>query len=104
MNDFHSEAIDHDRRRFFGTAAMTIAAAQFGLSRAAEAQAATTNPAAVPAAHASFGPLKQIDAGLLNIGYAEAGPSDGSAVISCTAGPTTSTATSTLRRCWRRPA
>jgi len=81
MNDFHSEAIDHDRRRFFGTAAMTIAAAQFGLSRAAEAQAATTNPAAVPAAHASFGPLKQIDAGLLNIGYAEAGPSDGSAVI-----------------------
>src|SRR5712675_2795199 len=81
MNGFHSEAIDHDRRRFFGTAAMTIAAAQFGLSRAAEAQAATTNPAAVPAAHASFGPLKQIDAGLLNIGYAEAGPFDGPAVI-----------------------
>src|SRR5712675_1847874 len=81
MNGFHSEAIDHDRRRFFGTAAMTIAAAQFGLSRAAEAQAATTNPAAVPAAHASFGPLKQIDAGLLNIGYAEAGPFHGPAVI-----------------------
>ena len=29
----------------------------------------------------SFGPLKQIDAGVLNIGYAEAGPSDGAAVI-----------------------
>jgi pimeloyl-ACP methyl ester carboxylesterase len=28
-----------------------------------------------------FGPLKQIDAGVLNIGYAEAGPSDGPAVI-----------------------
>jgi pimeloyl-ACP methyl ester carboxylesterase len=30
---------------------------------------------------ASFGPLKQIDAGLLNVGYAEAGPADGPAVI-----------------------
>jgi pimeloyl-ACP methyl ester carboxylesterase len=29
----------------------------------------------------SFGPLKQIDAGLLNIGYAEAGPTNGPAVI-----------------------
>jgi pimeloyl-ACP methyl ester carboxylesterase len=29
----------------------------------------------------SFGPLKQIDAGLLNVGYAEAGPGDGPAVI-----------------------
>jgi pimeloyl-ACP methyl ester carboxylesterase len=29
----------------------------------------------------SFGPLKQIDAGLLNVGYVEAGPADGSAAI-----------------------
>ena len=29
----------------------------------------------------SFGALKQIDAGLLNVGYAEAGPADGRAVI-----------------------
>src|ERR671939_76907 len=29
----------------------------------------------------SFGSLKQIDAGVLNVGYAEAGPSDGPAVI-----------------------
>ena len=28
-----------------------------------------------------FGPLKQIDAGLLNVGYAEAGPANGPAVI-----------------------
>src|SRR5437868_7660835 len=77
MNGCHSEAIDHDRRRFLGTAAITIAAAQFALSGAAQAQAATTKPAA----HTSFGPLKQIDAGLLNVGYAEAGPSDGPAVI-----------------------
>src|ERR1700691_1870692 len=31
--------------------------------------------------NASFGPLKQIDAGLLNVGYAEAGPASGPAVI-----------------------
>src|SRR5436305_15045688 len=29
----------------------------------------------------SFGSLKQIDAGVLNVGYAEAGPPDGPAVI-----------------------
>ncbi len=29
----------------------------------------------------TFGPLKQIDAGLLNVGYTEAGPADGTAVI-----------------------
>jgi len=29
----------------------------------------------------SFGPVKQIDAGVLNVGYAEAGPADGRAVI-----------------------
>src|SRR5579862_7183897 len=31
--------------------------------------------------HQSFGTIKQIDAGLLNVGYAEAGPPDGQAVI-----------------------
>jgi pimeloyl-ACP methyl ester carboxylesterase len=29
----------------------------------------------------SFGTLKQIDAGVLNVGYAEAGPADGPAAI-----------------------
>jgi pimeloyl-ACP methyl ester carboxylesterase len=31
--------------------------------------------------HTSFAPLKQIDAGLLNVGYAEAGPADGPPVL-----------------------
>ena len=34
-----------------------------------------------PGTHASFGALKQIDAGILNIGYAEAGPANGPPVI-----------------------
>src|SRR6476660_3162028 len=29
----------------------------------------------------SFGPIKQIDAGVLNVGYVEAGPADGPPVI-----------------------
>jgi pimeloyl-ACP methyl ester carboxylesterase len=38
-------------------------------------------PAIKPATSNSFAPLKQIDAGLLNVGYAEAGPANGPAVI-----------------------
>jgi pimeloyl-ACP methyl ester carboxylesterase len=34
-----------------------------------------------PGANTSFAPFKQIEAGVLNIGYAEAGPADGPAVI-----------------------
>jgi pimeloyl-ACP methyl ester carboxylesterase len=34
-----------------------------------------------PGTNTSFGSLKQIDAGVLNVGYAEAGPPDGPAVI-----------------------
>jgi pimeloyl-ACP methyl ester carboxylesterase len=65
-----SERFNLDRRGFVGTAAMTIAAAQLGMLRAAGAQT-----------HTSFASLKQIDAGVLNIGYAEAGPVGGPVVI-----------------------
>lgn len=79
------EDIDHHRRRFFGAAAMTVAAAQFGIIGSANAQAVKANPKELPAVkpgtHTSFGPIKQIDAGLLNVGYAEAGPADGPPVI-----------------------
>jgi len=80
-----ADEIDHHRRRFFGAAAMTIAAAQFGISRSANAQTGGTNPTRLPAikpgSNTSFASLKQIDAGVLNVGYAEAGPADGAAVI-----------------------
>jgi pimeloyl-ACP methyl ester carboxylesterase len=79
------EEINHDRRRFFGTAAMTIAAAELGIFGFADAQSGKPNPTNIPAikpgTNTSFGSLKQIDAGVLNIGYAEAGPADGPAVI-----------------------
>ena len=34
-----------------------------------------------PDSSTSFGPVKQVDAGLLNVGYAEAGSPDGPAVM-----------------------
>jgi pimeloyl-ACP methyl ester carboxylesterase len=77
-----SDEINQHRRRFFGTAVMTIAAAQLGTIGSADAQTSkTTLPAIKPGTNTSFGPLKQIDAGLLNVGYAEAGPANGPAVI-----------------------
>ena len=80
-----SENINHDRRRFLGAAVMTAAAAELGMIGSADAQSSIAKLAAVPAikpgTNTSFGPLKQIDAGLLNVGYAEAGPANGPAVI-----------------------
>jgi pimeloyl-ACP methyl ester carboxylesterase len=80
-----SEDINHHRRRFLGTAAMTIAATQLVMTGSARAQSGNAGPATLPAVkpgtNTSFGPLKQIDAGVLNVGYAEAGPADGRVVI-----------------------
>jgi pimeloyl-ACP methyl ester carboxylesterase len=80
------EKIDHNRRRFFGTAAMTIAAAQLGVFSTGEAQPRVTKSSSGAAVsegggNTSFASLKQINAGVLNVGYAEAGPADGPAVL-----------------------
>lgn len=74
-----SETISQTRRRLFGAAAMTLAAAPFGMIGAAQAQSAV--PAIQPGTNTSFGNLKQIQAGVLNVGYAEAGPADGPPVV-----------------------
>lgn len=73
--------IDHQRRRFFGMAAVTIAAMELGLPQLANAQAAVSQIAAKAQSHTTFAPLKQVEAGVLNVGYAEAGPSDGPVVM-----------------------
>jgi pimeloyl-ACP methyl ester carboxylesterase len=77
-----TEEVDHHRRRFFGAAAVTIAVAQFGMIGSAGAQPGKAKlPAIKPGTNTSFGPLKQSNAGLLNVGYAEAGPANGPPVI-----------------------
>jgi pimeloyl-ACP methyl ester carboxylesterase len=65
-----TKEINHGRRYFVGAAAVTAAAAQFGIANSIK-----------PGTNTSFAALKQIDAGVLNIGYAEAGPANGPAVI-----------------------
>jgi len=76
------EQIDHGRRRLLGAATVSAAVAQLGLTRSAAAQNKLSDlPASRPGTSTSFDPLKQIDAGVLNIGYAEAGPANGPAVI-----------------------
>jgi pimeloyl-ACP methyl ester carboxylesterase len=79
-----SQPINPIRRRFLGVAAGTIAAIRFGGIGTAKAEAKTKPsqlPATRPRAHTTFASLKQIDAGVLNIGYAETGPADGPVVI-----------------------
>jgi pimeloyl-ACP methyl ester carboxylesterase len=80
-----SEKINYQRRRFLGTVAMTIATTQLSIFGSAIAQSSKTKPAVLsttkPGTNTSFGSLKQIDAGVLNVGYAEAGPANGRPVI-----------------------
>ena len=75
-----SDGVNRGRRRFLGAAAITVTtAAQLALVRSAGAQ--STVPAIKPGSNTSFGPLRQIDAGALSVGYAEAGPAGGPTVI-----------------------
>jgi pimeloyl-ACP methyl ester carboxylesterase len=79
------EEINQRRRRFFAIAGASLAVARFGTIGPANAQGAKAKsaqlPAVKPGTNTSFAALKQIDAGLLNVGYAEAGPADGPVVI-----------------------
>jgi pimeloyl-ACP methyl ester carboxylesterase len=61
-----SETINYDRRRLLTASLIAVAGARIGVARA------QAN---------SFGPLEQINAGTLSVGYAEAGPAKGKPVI-----------------------
>jgi len=73
------------RRGFVSAAAATVAVARVGLGSLADASqppaGSSSIPKIAPGTNSSFGALKQIDAGLLNVGYAEAGPREGPAVL-----------------------
>ncbi|HZV78208.1 MAG TPA: alpha/beta hydrolase [Candidatus Binatus sp.] len=84
-----------DRRGFFGTAAMTLVAAELGMLRPANAQSSGASVAAAVGEggtqtfnltpsnpnNTSFASIKQVKGGVLDIGYAEVGPADGQPVI-----------------------
>jgi pimeloyl-ACP methyl ester carboxylesterase len=88
-----------DRRRFLGAAgaaALAVGATQLATTGPATAQISTAQTGTAQTgtartsraqqtgrarAAAAFGPLNQINAGVLNVGYVEAGPADGRPVI-----------------------
>ena len=61
------------KRQLFGAAVLALAGMQFLLPGAALAQTTASTP--------SFGPIKQIRAGVLDVGYVDQGPADGPVVI-----------------------
>ena len=80
-----SKEIIHNRRHFLNTALVMIGTAE--MSRLGFDRKRIRYQNIVPmdihtsGIMASLGPLKQINAGVLNVGYAEAGPADGTVVI-----------------------
>jgi len=84
-----SHGTDVDRRRFLGGAAMVLVATQLGRLVSTDATPAEAVGAAKPSAkqpakwaeNKSLGPVRQVDAGDLSVGYVEAGPADGPPVL-----------------------
>jgi pimeloyl-ACP methyl ester carboxylesterase len=80
-----AKEIKYDRRRFLGDALMTLGTAEFAMIGLAEANPGKNKPVVANnvkhGMNPSFGPLKQIDSGVLNVGYVEEGPIDGPPVI-----------------------
>jgi hypothetical protein len=71
-----SKEITHNRRSFLGTAAVSLVTAKMALMDTAHASVDKPQGSELRLA-----PIKQIKAGLLDIGYYEAGPSDGPPVL-----------------------
>ncbi|HVE09892.1 MAG TPA: alpha/beta fold hydrolase, partial [Paraburkholderia sp.] len=75
-------SVDLRRRRLLGSAVAGLSLAELGLGSIARAQ---TPPSAAnkksSGGSAAFGPIQQIDAGALNIGYVDAGPRHGPVVL-----------------------
>src|SRR4051812_47132845 len=80
-----SEMFKPGRRRFLEKTGLTLAAARLGMFGAVDLKAAPVNlsglPTIKPDRVSCFDALKQINAGELNVGYAEEGPGNGPVVI-----------------------
>src|SRR5688572_1918507 len=77
-----SEYSKYNRRKFLGDASMILAAtgfATFDFTKSPMNVVETEKPAY--GSNKSFDTIKQINAGVLNIGYAEAGPASGPVII-----------------------
>jgi len=74
---------NYSRRRFLSVAALTVAVAELGGLNLLSAKETTKNKTNNNKTNSdtSFDKIKQIHAGVLNMGYAESGPADGEPVI-----------------------
>ncbi len=74
-----------DRRHLVGATAFIAVATRLGIFRTARAETDGQRPSTASASksggNTAFGAPKQVDAGTLNIGFVDAGPGDGPAVI-----------------------
>jgi pimeloyl-ACP methyl ester carboxylesterase len=78
------EEINQDRRSFFGKVMMAMATARVGMNSISNtriSEVLNRDGIIQSSSSGSFDSLKQIHAGALNVGYAEAGPANGPAVI-----------------------
>jgi len=73
------DSVSLQRRRALGAALAIISFDEWGVVSSARAQPAT--PAKPSTTVATFASVRQIDAGLLNITYAQSGPADGPVVM-----------------------
>ena len=74
------DAVNHGRRQLLSAAVLAVAAAEIAMTHSADAQPTSTT-AIKPGTNTSFAALKQIEAGVLSVAYAEAGPPNGPVVV-----------------------
>jgi pimeloyl-ACP methyl ester carboxylesterase len=71
-----NDRLQQDRREFLRAAALALAAIRHDVTASANVMTNPDTPSGGP-----LGPVKQVDAGVLNVGYAELGPANGHAVL-----------------------
>jgi pimeloyl-ACP methyl ester carboxylesterase len=79
-----TDQIDRQRRGILGIAALGLAAVPFGAITPASAQSHATaakHANKARSSRTSFAAIKHVDAGVLNVAYAEEGPADGPVVL-----------------------
>lgn len=81
MTKSESKPVDRQRRRLISAAALIAIGAELRVVHAAQAQSVDANAAQATSKGRSLGPLKHVNAGVLDVGYAESGPSNGPVVI-----------------------
>jgi pimeloyl-ACP methyl ester carboxylesterase len=78
-----AEQPEQDRRDFLGTAALALAAVRFAGTKSVNRAVTISDASLIRPARRSapLGPVKQIDAGLLSVGYVDVGPASGRPVV-----------------------